>query len=57
MQDNFHKPFLKSLVFIACVTLFAMFSIHYIATNYIKYESKDAQILIYTASESQNSTN
>lgn len=34
MNEEFHKPFIKSLLIIAMVTLFAMVSSHYLVDYY-----------------------
>lgn len=53
MQDEFHQPFLKSLLSIVFVTVFSVISIHYAMKYYSQHNSKDAGVLIYTAQESK----
>jgi|688.fasta_scaffold44890_5 hypothetical protein len=55
MLDEFHKPFLKNLVFVAFVTIFAMVSSHYVINLYINNNSKN-QTSIYTTQESSISS-
>lgn len=57
MQDEFHKPFIKSLITIVFFTIFAMIGSHFILNKYSQHLSKDPNVLIYTAQESQNKTN
>lgn len=51
MLDEFHKPFLKSLVFVAFVTIFAMVSSHYIVKYYMGSNDRDGWETIYTIKE------
>lgn len=52
MSDEFHKPFLKSLLFIAFVTIFAMASSHYAIRYYANSTNNSNETTIYTIKES-----
>ena len=52
-MNEFHKPFIKSLVLIAVVTIFAMVSSHYIV-NY--YENLSLKTIEYSSHNSQFGT-
>ena len=49
-MNEFHKPFIKNLVLIAIVTMFAMVSSHYIV-NY--YSNIPYKTLEYSSNKSQ----
>ena len=49
-MNEFHKPFIKNLVLIAIVTMFAMVSSHYIV-NY--YSNIPHETLEYSSNKSQ----
>jgi hypothetical protein len=51
MLDEFHKPFLKGLVFVAFVTIFAMVSSHYVIKYYMGSNDRDGWETIYTIKE------
>jgi hypothetical protein len=51
MSDEFHKPFLKNLVFVAFVTIFAMVSSHYVIKYYMSSNDRDGWETIYTIKE------
>lgn len=51
---EYHVPFIKSLVFIAVVTIVSMVSIHYFIKNSLSSQPKSP---IYTSQKSQDSTN
>jgi len=49
ITEEFHKPFIKSLIVVGLVTLFAVISSRYIVEYYINLSYKTP---IYTSSES-----
>lgn len=51
MSDEFHKPFIKNLVFVAFVTIFAMVSSHYIIKYYMTHKQNGYWHTIYTIKE------
>ena len=52
MSNEFHKPFIKSLITIALLTVFAMVSFHYSFKYYSSQQNNTNKVLIYTAQES-----
>lgn len=52
MNNEFHKPFIKSLILVAIVTVFAMVSTRYVANYYIKLKSPPAKTLEYSSQKS-----
>ena len=53
MTNEFHKPFIKSLLLIAIVTVFAMVSSKYIVNYYSKYNILPAKSIKYSSEKSQ----
>jgi hypothetical protein len=51
-NDEFHIPFIKSLVFMGLVTIVSMVSVHYFFTNMFLVPSNSP---VYTSHQSQNS--
>ena len=55
MIENFHKPFLKSLIIVTIVTVFAAVSSKYIVNYYFKsqknaqYSSQKSQEQVYSS--------
>lgn len=52
-NNEFHKPFIKSLLLIAIVTVFAMVSSKYIVNYYSKYNILPAKSIEYSSQKSQ----
>lgn len=52
MSNEFHIPFLKKLIFVAFVTIFAMVSSHYVVRYYMSHNSTT----VYTIQESNISS-
>jgi hypothetical protein len=52
MNEDFHKPFIKSLVIVGLVTIFAMVSSHYLVDYYF---STYKNTPIYTSSSPESS--
>ena len=48
--EEFHVPFIKSLLFVAMVTIVSMVSVHYYLINSLSFSPNTT---IYTSSESQ----
>ena len=52
-NNEFHKPFIKSLLLIAIVTVFAMVSSKYIVNYYSKHNILPAKSIEYSSQKSQ----
>jgi len=55
MNNEFHKPFIKSLIIVALVTVFAMVSSKYIIEYYMNHSFSPSQTLEYSSQKSQDS--
>jgi spore coat protein CotF len=53
MNNEFHKPFIKSLLIVALVTVFAMISSKYIVEYYINHSFYPHKNLEYSSQKSQ----
>ena len=53
MTNEYHKPFIKSLILVALVTVFAMVSSRFVVNYYIKYNILPAKTLEYSSQKSQ----
>jgi hypothetical protein len=53
-NEEFHKPFIKSLLIVALVTVFAMVSSKYIVEYYINHSFSPSQTLEYSSQKSQD---
>jgi hypothetical protein len=56
MNNEFHKPFIKSLLLVAVVTVFAMISSKYIIQSYVKHNFLPVKTLEYSSQQSPEST-
>lgn len=56
MTNEFHKPFIHSLIVVAFVTVFAMVSSRYIVQSYAKYKFSPAKTIEYSSQKSSDST-
>jgi hypothetical protein len=53
MTEEFHKPFVKSLLLVAFVTVFAMISSRYVANYYTNTKFYPAKTIEYSSQKSQ----
>ena len=53
MTNEYHQPFIKSLILVAIVTVFAMVSSKYIVHYYSKYNILPAKSIEYSSQKSQ----
>jgi hypothetical protein len=53
MTEEFHKPFVKSLLLVAFVTVFAMVSSRYVANYYTNTKFYPAKTIEYSSQKSQ----
>lgn len=53
--EDFHKPFLKSLIIVALVTIFTMVSSHYMIEYYMNDSIKSQKTPNYSIQQSQES--
>jgi hypothetical protein len=53
MNNEFHKPFIKSLILVAVVTVFAMVSSKYIVEYYINQSFYPYKTIEYSSQKSQ----
>jgi|LakMenE27Jul10ns_1017307.scaffolds.fasta_scaffold02688_2 hypothetical protein len=51
--NEFHKPFIKSLILVAFVTVFAMISSKYVANYYLNTKFHPAKTIEYSSQKSQ----
>ena len=56
MTEDFHKPFIKSLLIVAIVTVFAMVSSRFVVNYYSKYNILPAKSIEYSSQKSQDET-
>jgi len=56
MTSEYHKPFIKNLVIVACITIVAMFSSHYAIEYYSNYLFSPPKTLEYSSQKSQDET-
>jgi hypothetical protein len=54
MTEELHKPFLKSMILVAFVTVFAMVSSRYVVNYYFNTKISPAKTLEYSSQKSQN---
>jgi hypothetical protein len=54
--NEFHKPFIKSLVLVAFVTVFAMVSSKYVVEYYLSHNYPPAKSLEYSSQKSHEPT-
>ena len=54
MTEEYHKPFIKSLIFVAVVTIIAMYSIRFIAEIYYTSHKSPPKTLEYSSQKSQD---
>ena len=54
MTEELHKPFLKSMILVAFVTVFAMVSSKYVVNYYFNTKISPAKTLEYSSQKSQN---
>lgn len=52
-MNEFHEPFIKSLIIVAVVTVFAMVSSHYIVDYYSKMNFSPLKTIEYSSQKSQ----
>ena len=55
MTNEYHKPFIQSLILVAFVTVFTMVSTRYIITSYAKYKISPAKTSEYSSQKSGDS--
>lgn len=53
MTEEYHKPFVKSLIFVAVVTIITMFSSKYIMEIYVSSIYSPPKTLEYSSQKSQ----
>jgi hypothetical protein len=53
MTNEYHKPFVKSLLLVAFVTVFAMVSSKYVVNYYYKHNFLPAKTIEYSSQKSQ----
>jgi glucan phosphoethanolaminetransferase (alkaline phosphatase superfamily) len=56
MTQEFHQPFIKALVTVAVVTIFAMISTKLVINHYGNFKSSGQKTVEYSSYEYQNST-
>jgi Na+/H+-translocating membrane pyrophosphatase len=56
MTEEFHKPFVKSLLIIAFVTVVTMVSSRYVANYYTNTKFYPAKTIEYSSQKSQDTT-
>lgn len=56
MTNEYHKPFIKSLILVALVTVFAMVSSRFVVNYYSKYNLLPAKSIEYSSQKSQDET-
>jgi hypothetical protein len=54
MNNEYHKPFIKSMILVAFVTVFAMVSSKYVVNYYFNTKISPAKTLEYSSQKSQN---
>jgi len=56
MTNEFHKPFIKSLIFVAFVTIFAMVSSKYMIQMYSNNFISQQKTIEFSSQKSQDNT-
>jgi hypothetical protein len=56
MTNEYHKPFIKSLILVAFVTVFAMVSSRYVVNYYYNHNFLPVKTLEYSSQKSPEST-
>lgn len=54
INQEFHKPFIKSLIFVAVVTIVAMYSTRFVAEIYYTSHNSSQKTLEYSSQKSQD---
>lgn len=54
MNNEFHKPFIQSLIIVAIITVFAMISSKYIVEYYINHSFYPYKNIEYSSQKSQD---
>ena len=54
MNNEYHKPFIKSMILVAFVTVFAMVSSKYVVDYYFNTKISPAKTLEYSSQKSHN---
>jgi hypothetical protein len=54
MNEEFHKPFIKSLIFVAVITIVTMYSTRFIAEIYYSSHKNQIKTLEYSSQKSQD---
>ena len=54
MNNEYHKPFIKSMILVAFVTVFAMVSSKYVVNYYFNTKISPAKTLEYSSQKSQD---
>ena len=54
MNEEYHKPFIKSLIFVAVVTIVAMYSTRFVAEIYYSSHKSLPKTLEYSSQKSQD---
>lgn len=52
-SEEFHKPFIKALITVAIVTVFAMVSSRFIVKYYMNYSISSQKTIEYSSQQSQ----
>ena len=56
MNENFHKPFIKSLIIASIVTVFAMVSSKFVVEYYMSHSLYPHKTIEYSSQQSYDST-
>jgi len=54
MTEEYHKPFIKSLIFVAVVTIVSIYSTRFIAEIYYSSHKSPVKTLEYSSQKSQD---
>jgi hypothetical protein len=54
MNEEFHKPFIKSLIFVAVITIVTLYSTRFIAEIYNSSHKSSVKTLEYSSQKSQD---
>lgn len=54
MTEEYHKPFIKSLIFVAVVTIVTLYSTRFIAEIYYSSQNSPIKTLEYSSQKSQD---
>jgi hypothetical protein len=57
MNEEYHKPFIKSMIIVALVTVFAMVSSRYVVDYYFNMVISPAKTLEYSSQKSYDTDN